>query len=277
MSEIGGGYDASEVDERPRSSHLSRKDVRVLGFVLLLLVLLMSPIYCVLKIQRDRHVCKQNLGHIYKAISLYMVENNDRFPPIFVTNEQDEPQLFDARGAQNPSGAYLYSWMSLVQPQLTPRATFECPAAQPEENVRNLSYSSENPPFTSSYGMYIPWSAWSGPMVVNPDRSVLFGETCNNGAEDTFDPKPYAHGKDGITIGWSDGNDKPTPNSEFVTRLAFPESKGGKFVRDGRNRHGDSSLYITASGSLLYLKADAARIQWLDTSKTEITGRWATR
>jgi hypothetical protein len=238
----------------------------------------MLPVYAVLKIQRDKHVCKQNLGHIFKAITMYAADNNDRFPPVFVEGEGGEPQLFSDKGSpEGPDRKNVVSWMTLVQPHLNSRASFECPAADESEHVHNLNSDPEKAPFASDYGMYKAWSAYNMLMVSNPDRSVLIGEGTNHAANDTFDPSPYSGGQDGFVFGWNDSNDKPGPNSESITRLAFPDTKSGKFSKDGRTRHGDSSLFISVSGQLLSLKPDAARIQYMDASKSEIVGRWATR
>jgi hypothetical protein len=137
------GQDVPEFDERSRSAYLSRKDVRVLAVVAIVLVLLMMPVYCVLKDQRDEHVCKQNLGHIFKAMGAYIEANDGRFPPAFVVGEKGEPQLFD--GAP-------YTWMSLAHPGLSARASFLCPAAGESETILNLHPEADKPHFRSAYG-----------------------------------------------------------------------------------------------------------------------------
>lgn len=264
-------YDASEVEERPRSAYLSRKDVRVLLIVGSFLVLLMTPIYCVFKAQRDRHVCKQNFGQIFKAIQLYAINNDNRFPPLYVEGAGREPNLFE--------GDAPYTWMSLVQGGMSARASFLCPSADEEEAINNLHPDADKPPFLSTYGMYRPWSGYNSPMIVNPDTSVLIVETSNNGSGNTFDPKPFSHDIDGMAVGWDDDNFKPSNVSEYVTRLAFPDSKGGKFLNEGAARHGDIIHAITTSGRLLYLKPPAARIERLSSKvgASEIIGRWADR
>ena len=264
-------YDASEVDERPRSAYLSRKDVRVLMIVGFLLVLLMMPIYMVFKAQRDRHLCKQNVGQIFKAIQLYAINNDNRFPPLYVEGPNREPNLFQ--------GNDPFTWMSLVQSGMSARSSFVCPSADEAEMIENLHPDADKPPFQSAYGMYRPWSGYNSPMIVNPDTSVLIVETANNGAANTFDPAPFSHGIDGLVVGWNDDNFQATNVSEYVTRLAFPESKGGKFLNKGPARHGDIIHAVTTSGRLLYLKPPAARIERLSSKVggSEIIGRWADR
>lgn len=264
---MADAYDASEVDERPRSSHLSRKDVRILGVVALALILLMTPIYLVFKSNRDRHLCQQNLSQMAKAMGTYLAENNDRYPPLFVEGEGRQPQLFDGK---------IYSWVSLLHSGMNTRSSFNCPSAEGVEAVKNLNPEPHQPDLASTYGMYVPWATWNSTMIINPDQAILIVETSNHGALDSFDPLPFSHGQDGVAVGYDDDNWKVTTNSEFVTRLAFPNSKGGRFRKEGAGRHGDSIFGLSASGQLLTLKQPAARINRLPNS-TEIIGLWATR
>src|SRR6188474_1354019 len=171
-------YDASEVDERPRSAYLSRKDVRILLLVGGVFVVLMMPIYMVFKAQRDRHLCKQNIGQIFKAIQLYAINNDNRFPPLYVEGPNREPNLFQ--------GNDPFTWMSLVQSGMSARSSFVCPSADEDEMIENLHPDAEKPPFKSAYGMYRPWSGYNSTMIVNPDTSVLIVETSNAGASKTF-------------------------------------------------------------------------------------------
>ena len=263
-------HGASEVEDRSKSAYFSRKDVRTLSVVFILLFLITIPIYSVFKADRDKHVCYTNLSQIYKAIGIYMEANNDRYPPAFVVGENGEPQLFDG---------HPYTWTSLVHPGMNTRSSFECPSATSEENVLNLHPDAGKPPFASSYGMYAPWSAWSSGMVANPNMSVLIAETSNHGAEDTYDPKPFTHGIDGVIIGWDNDNFKPNSLTQYVTRLAFPKSEKGNFSKDGPARHGGGIHFLYASGQIGFLGPPAARLQWFTTggAKTELTGRWATR
>lgn len=258
-------YDPTEVDERPRSAYLSRKDVKILGIVAIALALLLTPIVWLAKENRDKYVCKTNMGQIFKAMGIYMEQNNDRFPPVFVVGENGEPNLFDG---------HPYSWMSLIHEGMGERYSFNCPSASDEETIKNLHPDADKPPFRSSYGMYTAWSTYNAPMLVNPNTAVLVAETSNNGANETFDPLPFSHGVDGIVMGWNDSNDKPTRESETITRLAFPDSKDGNFKRKGKGRHGDVIHVLFASGQLGTLHPDAARVQRIG---TEIIGRWADR
>jgi len=116
-------------------------------------------------------------------------------------------------------------------------------------------------------------------MIVSPDTSVLIVETSNAQTANTFDPIPFSHKIDGMVVGWNDDNFKATNLSEYVTRLAFPDSKGGKFLKNGAARHGDIIHAVTTSGRLLYLKPPAARVERLSSKigGSEIIGRWADR
>lgn len=264
-------YDASEVEERPRSAYLSRKDVRAFFIGGVIIVVLMIPIYMVFKSQRDRHLCKQNIGQIFKAIQLYAIINDNRFPPLYVEGQGREPNLFQ--------GNDPFTWMSLVQSGMSARSSFVCPSADEVEMIENLHPDADKPPFKSAYGMYRPWSGYNSVMIVNPDTSVLIVETSNAGAANTYDPLSFSHKIDGMAVGWNDDNFKATGLSEYVTRLAFPNSAGGRFLKDGEARHGEIIHAVTTSGRLLYLKPPAARVERLSSKVggSEIIGRWADR
>jgi hypothetical protein len=258
-------YDASEVDERPRSTHLSRKDVRVMMIVVGVLILLMIPIYSVFKAGRDKYLCKTNLGQMFKAMGIYLEQNNERYPPAFVVGENGEPNLFDG----SP-----YTWMSLIHDGMGERYSFACPAAGEKEGISNLNPSAEKAPFRSHYGLYMPWSTYNSTLIVNESTSILVAETANGGAEETFNPNPFSNGVDGMVIGWNDGNFEPTRETEYVTRLAFPRSKGGKFVKEGAGRHGKGIHVLFASGQLGFMNPTSAEVHRLG---SEITGNWAVR
>lgn len=263
-------YDPAEIEDRPTRSHLTRKDLRVFVVAIAVLAALMTPIYMILKRQRDKHVCKQNVHQIYKALVGYAILNDDRFPPLFVAGEGGEPAFPNAN--RRP-----YTWMTLIQPGLSVRSNFQCPSAEESEHVVNLPYDPDGKPFLSNYGMYRPWATWNMTMVINQDRSVLFSETSNNGANDTFDPNPFSHGVDGMVIGFDTGNEMPSDTSEFVTRLAFADTKNGQFKSDGPTRHAGGNHAISISGSLIHLKPSDARIQRLSATASEIVNYWATR
>jgi hypothetical protein len=265
-------YDASEVEERPRSAYLSRKDVRVILVLVAFFVLLMVPIYMVFKQGRDRHLCKQYIGQIFKAVQIYSIEWDNRFPPVYAEGPGGEPALLEP-------GNVPYTWMSLIQGGMSARSSFLCPAAGEEETVRNMHPEPEKEPFRSSFGMYRPWSAYNVSMVSDPDNSVLVAETSNNGARDTYDPVPFSHGVDGIVIGWNNDNFRPNSESEYVTRLAFPETKGGRFRKDGPGRHGDGIHVLYISGQYAFVKPNSAMVHFLTAGKikTEMVGMWADR
>lgn len=262
-------YDPAEIEDRPTRSHLSRKDLKVIGVALIILVILMSPVYMILKQQRDKHVCKKNFEQVYKALAGYAIDNNDRFPPLFV-EENGEP------GFPN-SDRKPYTWMSLVQDGMSRRANFECPSADPSEHVWNLPNSTDLKAFPSDMGMYKPWATWNQTMISDPDRAILITETSNGGANGTFDPKPYSHNVDGMAICWDTGNDAPTNLSEYVTRLAFRGTKNKNFIKSGETRHAEGNHAITVAGTLVHLKPNAARIQRVGAASGEIEGLWATR
>src|SRR2546430_16118584 len=69
-------------EDGPRSQHFSKKDLRwalpVIAFAVVALVIG----YRYFKKQSDEHVCVSNMNSIFKAVSLYANDWDDRFPPI---------------------------------------------------------------------------------------------------------------------------------------------------------------------------------------------------
>ncbi len=260
-------YDPSEVEERPKNAYLSRKDIRILLVAVVLLVVLLTPVVWLAKMSRDKYMCKANLGQMYKAMSLYLIENDNRYPPVYVVGANGEPAELGPKGEP-------YTWMSVVHENMSTRYSFDCPAAGDDEKVKNLHPAAEKAPFDSSYGLYYPRSTFNSTFLANPATSILVAETSNQGANATFDPQPFKHRYDGMAIGWNDGNFGASKLSESVTRLAFPDTKSGAFNRKGKGRHGDGILVLYADGRLGYLHPDAAEVQRIG---SEIVGSWSVR
>jgi hypothetical protein len=65
-----------------------------------------------------------------------------------------------------------------------------------------------------------------------------------------------------------------SPDSKFVTRLAFPETKDGKFSETGKTRHDAGINVLFCSGRRSLLKPSSAEISRLGKGG-RATGYWA--
>ena len=119
-----------------------------------------------------------------------------------------------------------------------------------------------------TYGMYAPYGGFLRNSIENPDQTVILAETSNFGATGVFNPQPFPNLEgakiphDGFVIAWDDSNLEPSDKSSYVTRLAFPNTSGGVFAKDGAARH-DAGLHaITASGAASpLLKPQDAKVE----------------
>lgn len=252
MSEdsYGGGYDptAPEGDNYGRSQYVTKRDVRVIAVLILVLAIAAYPVYKMLERNAHRSVCRSNLGAIADAINQYASLHDDRFPPIMRTNANGSPNLGDS--------GHPYTWASDLQDFMNRRASFECPEAAQEE-VTKIEGHEKVLPLT--YGMYEPYGGFLRTVVPNPDQTVLVVETSNHGSKTSFDPLPYKDLSgnevpwDGFVVGWQNSNDRPNEQSDRITRLAFPGTSSGNFVKDGETRHDGGILAINCSGAILPL------------------------
>lgn len=253
------------------SQYLSRKDVKWILLILVVLGIFMVPIYKVMLDGRNEHICRQNLSQVSKALGVYAEEHDGRYPPLFVTGSNGSPSLDDQGRA--------FSWISLLKDGMNTRSSFECPASDPSERTLNQPPSASDSTIASSYGMYAPYSAFSVAEIANPEQVVIIAETSNFGAKGSFDPLPYktAEGKDvaadGFVIGFQDSNTDITRSSTKVTRLAFSDVPSGDFKTHGTSRHSKGIWGLTASGEGVMLSPDSANIDLLTPGRPQ--GRWA--
>jgi hypothetical protein len=253
-------YDPLATDEAgPRgTAYVSRKDVKIVGAALVVLGLLMWPIFNVLVRRSEKARCISNMKGIMDSINQYAIQNDDKFPPIFDTGPNDEPTL-------QSSGA-PYTWASDLQDYMNKRVSFRCPSTQLDELSFSQDSHSATGKFPLSYGMFAPMSSFNRSLVEDPDEAVLVGETTNMGAHNTYDPLPFLNSKgdklpyDGMAIGWDDDNFDGTKKTKYVTRMAFPDSAGAKFVKDGEGRHDEGTFVLTVTGHLRTIKPDAAGV-----------------
>ncbi|HWD39912.1 MAG TPA: hypothetical protein VG944_13775 [Fimbriimonas sp.] len=249
MSQNNDAYDpnAPEGEISSRGQYMTKRDLRSIAIVLVVLGALGYPIYLFMLKRSESSRCTQNMKAIQEAIALYEDEHDGRLPPIDRTENVDSltPSLGDS--------GHVYTWASDVAGYKTARASFLCPSAKPEEVTWIEDPDNAKQFLPLSYGMYAPYGGFLASLIENPDQTIIVAETSNSGALSTYDPMPFksSDGKplpDGFVIGWNDGNDAPTKSSQWMTRLALPGTADGKFSKDGDARHGDTIHMLTASG-----------------------------
>ncbi|MDR3691936.1 MAG: hypothetical protein P4L46_21325 [Fimbriimonas sp.] len=251
------------------SAYISRKDVKIVGIAVAVLAVMMYPIFKVLQRKSESSKCILNLKEINSSINQYATLNEDKFPPLYATGGADEPML-------QSSGA-PYTWASELFEYMNPRASFACPTATPQENSWSQNPRSDSKKFPVSYGMFAPLGAFNRSLVEDPNEAILIGETSNLGSSNTYDPIPFVDRSgaklpyDGMVIGWDNDNFDGDLKSQFATRLAFPNSAGGKFGKEGESRHDDGCHFLTVSGQLIVAKPDVA---FVEHRNKVIYGRW---
>lgn len=260
-------YDPLEETHRP--THFSKKEAKVVAVALFVLIMLSTPVYLSCRGQSYKHVCKQNILGISKAMNLYAAANNDLLPPVYFGDSAGNPVL-------DPQGR-AFTWASLVSEYLGSRTDFICPAAPAGQNSRVQHLTDSAKTIQLSYGMYLPRGLTGLYSFRDSATAVLFSETANRGANETYNPIPLegaagGPSDDGFAIGW----DTPQlgPESKFVTRLAFPGTSGGVFGDTGGQRHDGGNWFLFTDGHAEPKTAASARIRFLG---SQAEGYWSTR
>jgi len=267
----GEPLDPAEVEERRKSVYVSKKELGIVAVMGVLLLFGFFLLYRTLKQGAEESVCTRNMKEIFTALGLYLQDNNDRFPPVFVRDAEDAPML--ERG-------HPVTWVTQIHANFSRRASFRCPTAGESELAANRGNRDDIERVDSAYGFYVAREFAEQPRIAYPSEVVLVAETSNRGARRTFDPHPLldASGSplasDGFAIGWDTGNALPEPGSRFVTRLAFPESAGARFSEKGESRHRNGIHALTVDGSLRWIKPPAARLERIG---EDVAGLWSVR
>lgn len=248
---------APEGEVTSRGQYMTRRDMKVILTSVAIFGILCVPVYRYLLGRTDSSRCTRNMQGINEALTLYATEHDGRYPPIDRTEtlESIAPALGDT--------GHVYTWASDISGYMNPRSSFLCPSAKESEVVITEDPKGQNRTFLSSYGMYSAYGSVLMSLVENPDQTVIIAETSNNGASGTADPCLMKSTSglvlpDGFVVGWNDSNDESSKLSQYVTRLAFPDSAGGKFVKDSDARHGATIHVLTASGQLVDAGAPSA-------------------
>lgn len=261
---------APEGEAGGRNAYISKRDLKILGLVLLVLAAFLYPVYRYLQKESHKSRCKNNLGAISKALGMYRTEHDDRFPPAYRAAEDGLPMVNASRLA--------YTWIDDLHQYMPPRVSFTCPAAQPSELAYVEHPTRAGMRLGTSYGLYTPYSSFLHSIIENPDQQLVVAETTNGGARGSFDPLPLKSSDgldmpyDGFVIGWDNGNAQPNAKTRAVTRLAFYGVSDGKFEEHGEGRHDGGCFALSAAGGLIHLPPTAAQVQIVDDLPA---GQWA--
>jgi len=249
---------APEGESRAGSAYVTRKDVKIVGVALILLGFMMYPIFRVLARRSEKAHCITNMKAIMEAMNQYATLNEDKFPPLYATGGAEEHML-------QTSGA-PYTWASDLYEYMGSRASFVCPTAEKSEYSYSQDPHADSKRFANTYGMFAPLGAMSRSQVDDPNEAVLVAESSNMGALNTYDPIPFkdSAGKvlpyDGMIIGWDNDNFVGDKTSKYVTRLAFPDTKGLSFNKEGAGRHDEGTFVLSVTGQLRSMHPDIARV-----------------
>ncbi len=286
------GFDADEPEGSAQrgSQYMSRKDLRLIGVILLIFGLVSFPVWQHLKRQGEKATCSNNMRSIAQAILTYTTDNNDGMPIAFYPDADGNPVL--ERGLP-------ITWATLVENGKSERASFRCPSALPTE-VTEVTPLQSQTPIQLTYGMFAGASGRTERSYERPNESVLIGETSNNGARDTYNPRPFGPSfqNDGFLIGLDVSNQQgPLLKQDLdfiaadiqrgagdpekvgltgpkaVTRLAFPDTGKGDFLENSISRHDNGIHVIYIDGRLGLIRPGAAKVDYSALSRSR--NRWA--
>ncbi len=286
------GFDADEPEGSAQrgSQYMSRKDLRLIGVILLVFGLVSFPVWQHLKRQGEKATCSNNMRSIAQAILTYTTDNNDGMPIAFYPDADGNPVL--ERGLP-------ITWATLVEQGKSERASFKCPSAQPAE-VTEVTPLQSQTPIQLTYGMFAGASGRTERSYERPNESVLIGETSNNGARDTYNPRPFGpkFKNDGFLIGLDVSNQQGPllkqdldfiaadiqrgagdseklglTSPKAVTRLAFPDTGTGNFLENSISRHDNGIHVIYLDGRLGLIRPGAAKVDYSALSRSR--NRWA--
>lgn len=238
----------NEPEGTRKSNLVTKKEFRLmlLGFGAIFLALI--PIYYRARKDSYREICSQNMKAIAAAIDAYCNDQEGYYPLPFYVAADGAPQMEDGN---------VISWVSLVKPYMNSRKSFVCPAAEPDEIVKN--FVGQGKVVESSYGVVAGVFVQvtdDGRMVTirkdevaDPSNVAMLTETSNRGSQQSFDPLPFEDGQaktqpwSGFLVGYEMDNLSPDVQdgkdvirSNFVTRLAFRGTDKGSFEKaEGRH------------------------------------------
>ncbi|HXH61582.1 MAG TPA: hypothetical protein VNI20_09505 [Fimbriimonadaceae bacterium] len=240
------------------SQYFSRKDAKYIAFILIGMFIMGVPLYKGCKDQSEKQTCETNMRGIWSAMIQYAALNGDRLPPLYDIGANGEPQLHDGKP---------YVWASMISMYTNGRVNFYCPSAHEDEIMPAIGTKpGGSKGLKLTYGMYVGMSASPYLLLDQPDNTALLLETSNDGSMGSYDPLPFLDGSgrkvpyDAFMAGYDDSNGPLTPDSNWITRLAFRNSSKG-YNKDSKARHVQGINVIYVSGRLGKLKPPEAEIK----------------
>ena len=269
-----GDYDPDEPEssKKPGSQYLSRKDLRWILLIVIVVGIAATPVYKGMRDQSEKLVCSTNIKAVYGAMMLYAAQNDDRLPPLYHIGENGAPMIEDGKPLV---------WASMLVPYMTRRAGFFCPAADDDELMPALGDDGrQRADIELSFGMYLPMGAQPHMLLSNVQTTALIVETSNSGARGTFNPMPFRDltGRvvpfDGFMVGYDDSNFAFTKETRWVTRLALRDATDGDSLSGATPRHGAGIHVIYVDGHLGKLFGRDARVK---NEYPDLVGKWRDR
>jgi hypothetical protein len=262
--------DKERTDEAPKSGHVTRRDLKILGIVLVVALILLFPAYIVVRGYTHKYLCGKNFESMGKAINLYAEQADDRLPPV---SPRDGQPFIDEDG-------FIQCWASIpaFRDNMRKETSVTCPAAPLEESVPLAAAGHVSEPLT--YGMYMGLSAVTRASISDPATTLVIAETSNFGTNDTYDPVKFKDEQgnpvryDGYTFAWDTSNTFPAPGTRLITRLAYPGTADGRFKEDGPGRHSEGNHFVTLDGRRLLLTPNKAYVQ-MNKSTQRPEGLWS--
>lgn len=259
---MNDAYDPNAPEDRRSSQYVSRRDVRIVGIVLLVLAIAAWPIYINLLKGMQQSVCKRHLQKIATGLLTYSQDFDDRLPFAYETAGPGD-QISPHRDLAN-------TWHWAVKQYSNVPDLFECPAAQPEGNTR---VALQDQTMWVSYGMLHAYSGVAVSTVSNAGSRFVIGETVKNGMFGTYDPLPLTISgrpltEDGFVIGFDNAQTYPvagpTGKTKFATRLAFENARDSsgapKITEDTVGRHPEGLNFLFLDGHVDTLNASAMKV-----------------
>lgn len=219
----------------------------------------------------DKHVCSTYLKDIGQATLLYAAQNGDRLPPLYAVGSGGSPALYDG---------LPQVWASVLADYTNSRTEFRCPSATDEETMKAIDLSASDGPMELTYGMYSAMSTKQPLLLSATNETLLFVETSNYGAGDTFNPVPYTTSNDddvvfdAFSVAYDTGNFGFSSTTQWVTRLAFRGAgKSGYLGANVKGRHGQGLNMIYVDGHRGLLHPEQAEVKHLS---PDLLGLWQT-
>lgn len=252
-------------EDKPNNEYFSKKDLKVIGIAIAVIVVVAIPMYIVMKGQLNAYMCRLNLQAMSVSMSNYTLDNDDRLPPLYVANPTNGLPALDSLGVPSVWASTLVNLSGF-----DPKRSFMCPSAT-ESDVLHVE-GTEGKIMPLSYGLFAGVAERSKSDFANASSVVMITETDNGGAEGTFDPHPIRpqgpNGKimDGFVIGFSTGDSIPADGKlpliggnlfprAGITRIAFTNTQNGITNDSTSSRHEGRILALFLDGHYGFLNA----------------------